>query len=350
MGTEAVGLLDASDVLQVVVHRLVLLGLLERDEEQAHILAFDRVPAFREQAPVVTLQGAVPHLHGGHTLNLRFLAEEHVGLVIDVVQRVRAVVLLDRLHERGVRRLRRQTGHLELAVRLHTERLVHGDERERGVRRRLEIAREREDPMEVLVALRVVLGGACADRDLLLRRVLRRAVEPDHDDGERDRRALVCDLGLQHRHVGQPGRLSGLVDAARHRLDVVHEQRCRADDGEVLLARPHQRVAGLVCAQLRVDEVDLDLAAPGDAAVGVDELGEGVDAVDRSLEQPGPGGVVDVGDHGDADGVGRDPDLTSRLLLLLRPGGRRRREQRPHEPQRANQHDPPSSIHGAPHC
>jgi len=67
--------------------------------------------------------------------------------------------------------------------------------------------------------------------------------------------------------------------------------------------------------------------------------------------RPGPGGVVDVGDHGDADRVCRDPDLTSRRLLLLRPGGgRRRREQRPHEPERADQHDPPSSIHGAPHC
>ena len=40
----------------------------------------------------------------------------------------------------------------------------------------------------------------------------------------------------------------------------------------------------------------------------------------------------------------------SRRLLLLRPGGRRRREQRPHEHERANQHDPPSTVHGAPHC
>ncbi len=92
------------------------------------------------------------------------------------------------------------------------------------------------------------------------------------------------------------------------------------------------------------------LRPPASPPLAFTNLAKRVDAVHRALEQTRPGGVVDVGDHGDADRVRRDPDLTSRRLLLLRPGGRRRREQRPHEPERADQHDPPSSIHGAPHC
>jgi hypothetical protein len=95
------------------------------------------------------------------------------------------------------------------------------------------------------------------------------------------------------------GRLAGLVDAARHRLDVVHEQRRRADDGEVPL---HARTSALVrCAPRR--------SAPGETAVT--NLANAL----ASPEQTGTGGVVDVGDDGDADRR-RDPDLTSCRLQV----------------------------------
>src|SRR5262249_12320865 len=101
-------------------------------------------------------------------------------------------------------------------------------------------------------------------------------------------------------------------------------------------------------AKLRSVEVALDLAASGEAAAVVDELGERPHAVHRALEQPGPGGVVDVGDDGDADGVRRDPDLPGCRLLLLWAGARRRGGQRPHEPEPGDEHDPTRSVHGAP--
>jgi hypothetical protein len=77
----------------------------------------------------------------------------------------------------------------------------------------------------------------------------------------------VRDFGLEHRDVGEPDGLPGLVDARLERLDGVEEEGARADDREVLLTRPDHCVAGFVGAQLRVDEVDLD-GAPGQLAFG----------------------------------------------------------------------------------
>ena len=78
----------------------------------------------------------------------------------------------------------------------------------------------------------------------------------------------------QRRHdrdVGETGLLTLAVGAADQIVDVVHEQRAGADDGEVVLARRDDRVAGLVGRELGVVEVDDDLA-PREAAVLVDVL------------------------------------------------------------------------------
>ena len=169
-----------------------------------------------------------------------------------------------------------------------------------------------------------VVAGVALPRVVRLRVVvLGRAVEPDRDHRERHRRAQVVHLGLQQRYVGQTRRAAGLVDTADHRLDVVEEQRGRADDGEVLLAGLDERVAGFVRAQARIDEVDCHPAA-GDAAVGVDEFGEGPDAVDGPGEEAGPSWVVDVGDDRDADRLRGDADLALPGWLRLRAGLRRR--------------------------
>ncbi len=165
----------------------------------------------------------------------------------------------------------------------------------------------------------------------------------------RDGRALVRFLRLHQRHVGQTGGGSTLVGAARHRGDVVEEQRRRPDDREVLLARADQRVARLVRAQMRVDEVDLHPAA-GQSTAAVDELREGSDTVHHAFEQAWSRRVVDVCDDGDPDRVAAQADVgVLEWLGLARGCGRgRRHPQRGPDDQRGHHHDPAPARHRSP--
>src|SRR6266545_8140428 len=99
---ETVGLGEAPDVLQVRVHRLVLLRLLEWHEEQRRVVALDVGPAFGEELGVVALQRAPPHLDAVDALDLRFLAQLHRALVVGDALGVCRVVLLDGLRDRRV--------------------------------------------------------------------------------------------------------------------------------------------------------------------------------------------------------------------------------------------------------
>src|SRR6266540_4892062 len=351
LGGEAVGLALAADGLQERVDRLVLLRLLERDEEQRGVLALDVGAALAQELGVVALERAVPDLDAADALDLRLLAELHRALVVGDALPVRRIVLLDRLGDRRVVALRRQRGDLEEVLVL-LDPALHVPRRHRGRRvdRRLEVAREHPDPVQILVLLLVVEDLTHPGRVRLRMLVLRRAVEGARDHREGDLRALVLHLGLERGHVGQPGRLPHLVDALLQRLDVVQEQRARPDDREVLLTRPDDRVAGLVGAQVRVDEVDLDVA-PCELAVAVDVLREGLHPVDDALEQAGAGRVVHVGDHGDPDRVGGDADIAvgraARLVLpRLRP--RRRRQHRPADTDRDGHERPQAPLHRSP--
>src|SRR5256884_5349367 len=347
---EAVGLALPPDGGQERVNGLVLLRLLERDEEERCVVALDVGTTLAQELGVVALEGAVPDLDAADPLDLRLLAHLHRALVVGDALPVRRVVLLDRLGHRRVVALGCESRDLEeVLVLLDAGLHVPRRDRRRRVDRRLEVAREHPDAVQILVLLLVVQDLAHPGRVRLRVLVRRGAVERARDHREGDLRALVRHLGLQRRHVGQPGRLTNFVDALLERLDVVEEQGSRPDDREVLLARPDDRVAGLVSAQARVDEVDLDVATR-QLAVAVLVLREGLHAVDDPLEQARPCGVVDVGDHGDPDRVGRDPDLAlgrSPRLGLLRRGPRRRRY-RPSDPDRHGHERPQAPLHRSP--
>ena len=122
-----------------------------------------------------------------------------------------------------------------------------------------------------------------------------------------------------HRDVGQAGLRALGVGARKHVVDVVEEQRAGADDGEVVLARLDDRVAGLVAVEFRVEEVDDDLAA-GEPTLLVDVLAEGLHRVAGARVRAGRERCVDVGDHRDVDLGRRDADLGGGGLL----GGARR--------------------------
>src|SRR5262245_7238267 len=351
---EPVGLALPADRLEERVHRLVLLGLLEGDEEQGGVVVVDVGPTLTEELGVVALERAVPDLHAGDTLDLRLLPHLYGALVVGDALAVRRVVLLDRLGDRRVIALRRLRRDLEEVFVLFDARLhVAGRDGSGRVHRGLQVAGEDPDPVQILVLLLVVEDLPDPGRVGLGMLVPRGAVQRARDDRERDRRALVGGLGLERRDVGKPRRLSGLVDALLERLDVVEEQRVRPDDREVLLARPDDGVAGLVGAELRVDEVDLDVP-PGELAVAVDVLAEGLHPVHGALEQARPGRVVHVGDHRDPDGVRRDPDVAVRRPLVLLRSCRRRHQPRSdgqrhgHECPQAPLHRSPLATYGPP--
>src|SRR5262249_57857802 len=94
---EPVRLRLATDRLEELVDRPVLLRLLEGDEEQRRVLALDVCAALPDELGVVALEGTVPDLHAGDALNLRLLPHLHRALVVRDALRVRRAVLLDRL-------------------------------------------------------------------------------------------------------------------------------------------------------------------------------------------------------------------------------------------------------------
>src|SRR6266511_4883046 len=349
---EAVGLALPADGLQERGDRFVLLRLLEGDKEQGGVLPLDVGAALAQELGVITREGGVPDLDAVDALDLRLLPHLHRALVVGDALPVRRVVLLDRLGHRRVLALGCEPRDLEeVLVLLDPGLHVPGCDRRRRVDRRLEVAREHPDAVEILVLLLVVPDLPNPGGVRLRVVVLGGAVERAGDHRERDLRALVRHLGLERGHIGEPGHLAGLVDALLHRLHVVEEQCVGSDDREVLLARPDHGVAGLGGAQLRVDEVDLDIAA-GQLALGaVDVLGEGPHPVDGALEQTRTHRIVDVRDHGDLDRVGGDADLAvgraARLVLpRLRPC--RRRQHRPAGTDRDGHERPQAPLHRSP--
>ena len=174
--------------------------------------------------------------------------------------------------------------------------------------------------VELLAELLLVVERAPDVRLVGLRvLVLRGADERRRVHRVRRRRTLLDDLGADHREVGDAGRGARLVRAVLHVVDLVEEDRRRTDEREVLRAGLDDRVARLVLAQLRVDEVDRDLAAR-EAAVRVDVLRPALHPVDRALEDARSERGVDVGDDRDPDRRRRDPDLGC-VRLGARGGG-----------------------------
>src|SRR5918994_701009 len=347
---EAVGLGTTPHVLQERVDGLVLLRFLERDEEQRRVLTVDVRTALAEELGVVALEGTTPDLDGVDTLDLRFLSKLHRALVVRDALGVRGALVLHGLRDGRVVALGRERRLPDrLFVGLDARLLLaHGDRQGCGDRGP-QVARDHPDAMEVLVLRLEVVDLTHTGLVRLRLLVLRRAVERGRDHRVRDRRALVRHLRLQGGDVGQAGHLPGLVDAGLERLNVVQEERARANDGEVLLARLDHGIAGLVGAQLRVDEIDLDVA-PGQLALGaVDVLPERLDPVDDPLEEARASRVDDVRDHRNPDRVGGDADLAVRrsaLVGLLSPG--RRRDQSRADPQCDGHHCPQDPLHRSP--
>src|SRR5436305_3033019 len=154
---ESVGLALAPDGLQERVHRLVLLRLLERDEEQRRVVALDVGTTLAQELGVVALEGAVPDLDAADALDLCLLPHLHRALVIGDALPVRRVVLLDGLCDGRVVALGREGRDLEEVLVL-LDACLHVPRRDRGRRvdRRLEVAREHPDAVQILVLLLVV--------------------------------------------------------------------------------------------------------------------------------------------------------------------------------------------------